>query len=75
VKPGFTLNLGLRWDYFSNENNKNFDGGLGLLALREAASPTKTILPLASDSLTTHSAAANSSFVAATEFIIKILIS
>jgi len=29
-----TINAGLRWDYFSNENNKNFDGILGLLAPR-----------------------------------------
>jgi carboxypeptidase family protein/TonB-dependent receptor-like protein len=32
VLPNLTLNMGLRWDYFSNENNKNFDGILGLLA-------------------------------------------
>jgi hypothetical protein len=30
--PNLTINAGLRWDYFSNENNKNFDGILGLLA-------------------------------------------
>jgi hypothetical protein len=32
VTPKLTLNLGVRYDYFSNENNKNFDGILGLLA-------------------------------------------
>ena len=32
VLPNLSLNVGLRWDYFSNENNKNFDGILGLLA-------------------------------------------
>jgi len=32
VLPNLTINAGLRWDYFSNENNKNFDGILGLLA-------------------------------------------
>ncbi len=32
IRPNLTLNLGVRWDYFSNENNKNFDGILGLLA-------------------------------------------
>jgi hypothetical protein len=30
--PNLTINAGLRWDYFSNFNNKNFDGALGLLA-------------------------------------------
>jgi Carboxypeptidase regulatory-like domain/TonB dependent receptor/TonB-dependent Receptor Plug Domain len=30
--PNLTINAGVRWDYFSNENNKNFDGILGLLA-------------------------------------------
>jgi hypothetical protein len=30
--PNLVLNAGLRWDYFSNQNNKNFDGALGLLA-------------------------------------------
>jgi len=32
IRPNLTLNLGVRYDYFSNENNKNFDGILGLLA-------------------------------------------
>ena len=32
VLPNLTINAGLRWDYFSNFNNKNFDGALGLLA-------------------------------------------
>jgi len=32
VLPNLTVNAGLRWDYFSNFNNKNFDGALGLLA-------------------------------------------
>jgi Carboxypeptidase regulatory-like domain/TonB dependent receptor/TonB-dependent Receptor Plug Domain len=32
ITPNLTLNLGIRYDYFSNENNKNFDGILGLLA-------------------------------------------
>jgi carboxypeptidase family protein/TonB-dependent receptor-like protein len=32
ILPNLTLNLGVRWDYFSNENNKNFDGILGVLA-------------------------------------------
>jgi hypothetical protein len=41
VTPSLTLNLGLRWDYFSNENNKDFDGGLGLLAPKGSRSSDK----------------------------------
>jgi Carboxypeptidase regulatory-like domain/TonB dependent receptor len=32
IRPNLTLNLGIRWDYFSNQNDKNFTGILGLLA-------------------------------------------
>ncbi len=41
VTPSLTLNLGLRWDYFSNENNHNFDGGLGILAPKGSRSTDK----------------------------------
>jgi len=32
ILPNLTLNLGIRWDFMSNENNNGFDGALGLLA-------------------------------------------
>ena len=32
IRPNLTINAGLRWDYFSNQNDKGFDGILGLLA-------------------------------------------
>jgi len=41
VTPSLTLNLGLRWDYFSNENNHKFDGGLGILAPKGSRSTDK----------------------------------
>jgi len=41
LAPGLTANLGLRWDYFTNENNRNFDGALGLLAPKGSRSSDK----------------------------------
>ena len=32
ILPNLTLNAGLRWDYFSNANDVDFPGALGLLA-------------------------------------------
>ena len=32
IRKNLTVNLGLRWDYFSNANDTDFTGGLGLLA-------------------------------------------
>lgn len=41
ILPNLTLNIGLRWDYFSNANDVNYRGALGLLAPPGSRSPDK----------------------------------
>ena len=41
ILPNLTLNAGIRWDYFSNANDINYRGALGLLAPPGSRHPDK----------------------------------